>query len=161
MKRHNWGIHMHEWAEWAQALSAFDNIVSAPPPPPPPPAPTRPKYNVTQSPHENDSRRSLRSFTDITAVGDPPHWPCDTPLSAKGGTNFADKRRSLGRYKFARGLKPRSYIVIYVLSVKVFNKYETIFSVIVLTIFEVILKKVPHLTNWRFYTWGRGNASVV
>jgi hypothetical protein len=33
-----------------------------------------------------------------TAVGDPPHWPCDTPLSAKVGTNFADTRRSHGRY---------------------------------------------------------------
>jgi hypothetical protein len=32
------------------------------------------------------------------AVGDPPHWPCDTPLSAKVGSKFADKRRSLGRY---------------------------------------------------------------
>jgi hypothetical protein len=33
---------------------------------------------------------------EITAVGDPPYWPCDIPLSAKVGTNFADKRRLLG-----------------------------------------------------------------
>jgi hypothetical protein len=36
--------------------------------------------------------------TEIAAVGDPPHWPYDTPLFSKAGTNFADKRRSLGRY---------------------------------------------------------------
>jgi hypothetical protein len=36
--------------------------------------------------------------TEITAVGDPPLWLRDTPLSTKGGTNVADKGRSLGRY---------------------------------------------------------------
>jgi hypothetical protein len=36
--------------------------------------------------------------TVITAVGDPQRWLLDTPLSAKGGTIFADKRLSLGRY---------------------------------------------------------------
>jgi hypothetical protein len=36
--------------------------------------------------------------TEITAIGDPPHSPCDTPLSAKVGINFAVNRRSLGPY---------------------------------------------------------------
>jgi hypothetical protein len=30
---------------------------------------------------------------EITAVEDPPSWLRDTPLSAKVGTNFADKQR--------------------------------------------------------------------
>jgi hypothetical protein len=33
--------------------------------------------------------------TKNTAVGDPPRWPRDIPLSAQVGTNLADKRRSL------------------------------------------------------------------
>jgi hypothetical protein len=36
--------------------------------------------------------------TEIAAVGDPPHRPCDTPYPLKVGINFADKRRSLGWY---------------------------------------------------------------
>jgi hypothetical protein len=35
---------------------------------------------------------------EITAVGDPRHWLCNTLLSAKVGTIFADKRRLLGPY---------------------------------------------------------------
>jgi hypothetical protein len=36
--------------------------------------------------------------TEITAAGDPPHWLCDTPVSSKVGTNFADERGSLSGY---------------------------------------------------------------
>jgi hypothetical protein len=35
--------------------------------------------------------------TEITAIEDPPRWLRDTPLSAKVGTNFVNKRRSLSR----------------------------------------------------------------
>jgi hypothetical protein len=35
---------------------------------------------------------------EIKAVGELPLWLRDTPLSVKVGTNFADKRRSLGWY---------------------------------------------------------------
>jgi hypothetical protein len=36
--------------------------------------------------------------TEINGRGDPLRWPRDTPLSAKGGTNFADRRRPLCWY---------------------------------------------------------------
>jgi hypothetical protein len=36
--------------------------------------------------------------TEIMAVGDPLRWLCDTVLYSKVATNFADRRRSLGRY---------------------------------------------------------------
>jgi hypothetical protein len=40
---------------------------------------------------------------EITAVGDPPRRLRDSPLSAEVGTNFADNRRSLGRYNSHAG----------------------------------------------------------
>jgi len=36
--------------------------------------------------------------TEINGRGDPLRWPRDTPLSAKVGTNLADRRRPLCRY---------------------------------------------------------------
>jgi hypothetical protein len=36
--------------------------------------------------------------TEIIAVGYPPRWLRDIPLSAKVGSYFADKRQLLGRY---------------------------------------------------------------
>jgi hypothetical protein len=35
---------------------------------------------------------------EITVVGDPPRRLRDIPLSAKVGTNYAEKLRSLGKY---------------------------------------------------------------
>jgi hypothetical protein len=43
-------------------------------------------------------RKSRSRKAENTAVGDPQHWLHNTPLSGKAGTNFADKRWSLGRY---------------------------------------------------------------
>jgi hypothetical protein len=39
-----------------------------------------------------------RKKTGITAVGDPPRWLHNIPLSTEIGINFAGKRRSLSRY---------------------------------------------------------------
>jgi len=36
--------------------------------------------------------------TEINGCGNPLRWPRDTPLFAKVGTNFADRRRPLCRY---------------------------------------------------------------
>ena len=40
----------------------------------------------------------LVSVSRLNGHGDPLRWPRDTPLSAKVGTNFADRRRPLCRY---------------------------------------------------------------
>jgi hypothetical protein len=45
------------------------------------------KYNKTSGPESREYGR-----------GDPLRWPREHPLSAEVNTNFADKRRSLGRY---------------------------------------------------------------
>jgi hypothetical protein len=45
-------------------------------------------------------RKGSGSGLEIQVYGrrDSSRWPRDTPLPAKVGTNFADKRRGLGRY---------------------------------------------------------------
>jgi hypothetical protein len=45
-------------------------------------------------------RKSSGSCLESREYGrrDPSSWPRDTPLSLKVGTNFTDKRRSLGQY---------------------------------------------------------------
>jgi hypothetical protein len=45
-------------------------------------------------------RKRSGSGLEIRDYGrrDPPRWLRDTPLSEEVSTNFADKRRSLGRY---------------------------------------------------------------
>jgi hypothetical protein len=42
---------------------------------------------------------------------EPPRWPRDTLYPQRVGTNFADKRQSLGQYSLFRELKPRSFLV--------------------------------------------------
>jgi hypothetical protein len=43
---------------------------------------------------------------------DPPRWPRDTHLSAKDGSNFAKKRRSLGWYSSPRRLKLQLWTIL-------------------------------------------------
>jgi hypothetical protein len=54
--------------------------------------------------------------TKITAVGDTSRWPRDTPLSAKFGNNFADKRRSLGQLVRSRTQAKEFVFVCFVLN---------------------------------------------
>jgi hypothetical protein len=46
---------------------------------------------------------------EINGRGDPLRWPRDSPLSAKVGTSFADRRRPLCRPRLCRAVAPLDY----------------------------------------------------
>jgi hypothetical protein len=48
--------------------------------------------------------------TEINGRRDPLRWPRNTLYPQKVGTNFADKRRQLGRYSSLADYKPRSFM---------------------------------------------------